>query len=81
MVIVQQTLKRKLHQALFALFVVTLMSAKHAMAPVGKVVWAIFMTTMEQVSTRFLVQIAAMAVLKEMEFAIFANKETAKGYF
>ena len=51
------------------------MSAKHAMALVGKVVWAILMTTMELVSTRFLVESAAMGVLKEMEFAISVNKE------
>ena len=51
------------------------MSAKHAMALVGKVVWAILMTTMEQASTRFLAEIAAMGVLKEMEFAISVNKE------
>ena len=73
MIIAQQTLKRKLHQVLFVLFVVTLMSAKHAMALVGKVVWAIFMTTMKQVSTRFLVEFAVMSVLKEKEFAFFAN--------
>lgn len=81
MIIVQQTLKRKQHQALFVLFVVTAMSAKHAMALAGKVEWAIFMTTMGQVSTRFLVEIAAMGVLKEMAFAISANKVTIKGYF
>lgn len=81
MVIVQQTQKRKLLQALFVLFAVTAMSAKHAMALVGKVEWVIFMTTMEQVSTRFLVEIAAMGVLKEMAFAISANKVTTKGYF
>ena len=51
------------------------------MAMVGKVVWVIIMTTMGQVSTRFLVEIAAMGVLKEMVFAISANKVTTKGYF
>ena len=68
-------LKRKQHQALFVLFAVTLMFAKLAMALVGKAVWEIIMTTMELASTKFLVEIAAMGVQKEMVFAITANKE------
>ena len=68
-------LKRKQHLALFVLFAVTLMFAKLAMALVGKAVWEIIMTTMELASTKFLVEIAAMGVQKEMVFAITANKE------
>ena len=67
-------LKRKQHLALFVLFAVTLMSAKLAMALVGKPVWEIIMTTMELASTKFLVEIVAMGVPKEMEFVIIANK-------
>ena len=67
-------LKRKQHLALFVLSAVTLMSVKLAMALVGKAVWEIIMTTMELASTKFLVEIAAMGVPKEMEFAIIANK-------
>lgn len=59
---------------MLALNVVILMSVKLAMAQVGKVVWEITMTTMVLASTKFLVEIAAMGVLKEMEFAIIANK-------
>ena len=65
---------------MFVLFAVTLMSAKLAMALVGKVVWETTMIAMELASIKFLVEIAAMDVLKEMEFAIFANKNKAKGY-
>ena len=68
-------LKRKQHLALFVLSAVTLMSVKLAMALVGKAVWEIIMTTMELASTKFLVEIAAMGVQKEMVFAITANKE------
>lgn len=60
---------------MFVLFAVTLMFAKLAMALVGKAVWEIIMTTMELASTKFLVEIAAMGVQKEMVFAITANKE------
>ena len=66
---------------MLALNVVILMSVKLAMAQVGKVVWEITMTTMVLASTKFLVEIAAMGVLKEMEFAISANKRLCKGYF
>ena len=59
---------------MLALNVVILMSVKFAMAQVGKVVWEITMTTMVLASTKFLVEIAAMGVPKEMEFAIIANK-------
>ena len=59
---------------MLALNVVILMSVKLAMAQVGKVVWEITMTTMVLASTKFLVEIAAMGVPKEMEFAIIANK-------
>ena len=74
-------LKRKQHLALFVLSAVTLMSVKLAMALVGKAVWEIIMTTMELASTKSLVEIAAMGVPKEMEFAITANKGLSKGYF
>lgn len=60
---------------MLALNVVILMSVKLAMAQVGKVVWEITMTTMVLASTKFLVEIAAMGVQKEMVFAITANKE------
>ena len=59
---------------MLALNAVIPISVKHAMAQVGKVVWAITMTTMEQESTRFLVEIAAMGVQRETAFAITANK-------
>lgn len=59
---------------MLALNVVILMSVKLAMAQVGNVVWEITMTTMVLASTKFLVEIAAMGVPKEMEFAIIANK-------
>lgn len=57
------------------------MSAKLVMAQAGKMEWEITMTTMVLVSTKFLVEIVAMGVLKEMEFAITANKGQLKGYF
>ncbi len=81
MVIVPLALKRRLHLALYVLFVEILASAKLAMALAGKVVWEITMTTMEPVSIKFLVEIAAMDVPKEMVFAITANKGQPKGYF
>ena len=59
----------------------TLISAKLAMALVGKVVWETIMIAMELASIKFLVEIAAVDVLKEMEFAITANKEERNGYF
>lgn len=57
------------------------MFVKLAMVQVGKMAWETTMTTMVLVSTKFLVEIAAMGVLKEMEFAITANKGQLKGYF
>ena len=57
------------------------MFVKLAMVQVGKMAWEITMTTMVQVSTKFLVEIVAMGVQKEMEFAITANKGQLKGYF
>lgn len=66
---------------MLALNAVIPISVKHAMAQVGKVVWAITMTTMEQESIRFLVEIAVMGIQKEMEFAIFANKNQVKCNF
>ena len=66
---------------MFVLYAVTAMSAKLVMAQAGKMAWETIMTTMVLVSTKFLVEIAAMGVLKEMEFAISANKRLSKGYF
>lgn len=73
--------RKKPHQALFVRFAVTAMSAKLVMAQAGKMEWEITMTTMVLVSTKFLVEIVAMGVQKEMEFAITANKGQLKGYF
>lgn len=59
---------------MLALNVVTLMSVKLAMVQVGKMVWEITMTIMEQASIKFHVEIVVMDIQKETVFAISVNK-------